>query len=93
MSEGIKLLLDGSRGIYIPQTFMNCFDLESWNVSHLKSKEFDNPDNEWYFDEWHNVLDNAKYIDENGNTWFLYQDSDLFAVCDELMTEEEKERF
>ena len=38
-------------------------------------------------------MDNAFFIDKNGNKWFLYQDGDLFAVCNELLTDEEYAEF
>ena len=43
--------------------------------------------------EWHkgSVLTYATFTDDNGNNWHLEQDGDLFAVCYELLTGEEKD--
>lgn len=30
-------------------------------------------------------------LDKDGHAWRLYQDGDLFATCDELMSDEEYE--
>jgi hypothetical protein len=36
------------------------------------------------------MLDNATYTDEDKNTWHLYHDGDLFAICYDLLTDEDK---
>ena len=51
------------------------------------------PENEWYWEAWHEVLDKAQYIDNQGNIYRLYQDGDLWLICYELMTNEEKINF
>lgn len=89
--SGIQILYDSNRGRYIPQAFYKeCFH---W---HDLPKDFEilsNPDNDYYWAVWDDVLSSAYHIDEDGHTWTLYQDGDLFAICDELMTEEEKNNF
>jgi hypothetical protein len=50
------------------------------------------PDHEQYWDAWQDVLDNATWTDGK-NTWTLYQDGDLFAVCPELMDNDEYQNF
>lgn len=52
------------------------------------------PENcEWYWESWNNILDNAEYVDESGNIWRLYQDGDLFAICEDLMSDADYENF
>lgn len=89
----VILYADSSRGIYIPQFFA-----ESCNEGVWKVKEEDlqclrqGPDAEGYWDTWVSVLDNATAINRNGDTYHLHQTEhgDLWALCYERMTDEEK---
>ena len=91
--DAIAILLSGNRGIYIPRDFVQCFLMDKWHVSE-KTAEFlaNGPDQEWYWDTWNDVLNDA-YYEKDGHTWRLYQDGDLFAYCNELMTDTEYEEF
>jgi hypothetical protein len=92
--KAVELLLSDARGVYIPANFIELFDVSSWNidVNSWAAKECQDKDNENYWDAWNNILDNAEYK-ENGNVWRLHQDGDLWAICYELMSDEEKENF
>jgi len=39
------------------------------------------------------VLDYATLKDDNGHVWRLWQDGDLWAYCEELMTDAEYSNF
>ena len=91
--SGIQLLLSDARGIYIPMNFVEFFDLSQWNIDSKYIERLSSPDNEWYWDNWDVVLNNAKHTDSEGNVWTLWQDGDLWAVCPVLMTDEEKQNF
>jgi len=94
--SGMMLLLDGSRGVYIPRDFNDCFSMKSWNIEDNDSDLAilrEGPENEWYWEAWDSILTRAVYIDGNGHCWYLYQDGDLWAYCRELMTDEEYEGF
>jgi hypothetical protein len=87
--SGMNLLLSDSRGVYIPRDFadfgahwdgVTAEDLEILAVG---------PDHEHYWDAWDAVLGAATYIDGNDNVWHLSQDGDLWAICPDLMTDEE----
>ena len=91
--SGIQLLLSDSRGIYIPTNFAESFDLNQWNTASKYVELLSSPDNDYYWDNWESVLNNAYSIDKNGNKWHLWQYSHLWAVCPELMTDEEKQNF
>lgn len=99
----IALLLDGCRGVYIPQKFCQNFDLSKWQnidsedveiiLTENGEGEIQSPyDIELYWDAWQAILDNATFT-ENGYTWRLSQDGDLWAYCYELMTNEERRNF
>ena len=92
--SGIQLLLSDARGIYIPRDFVKNFDLTEWQgIPEDAVKDCENPENEYYWDSWEMILNNARYTDKNGNVWRLMQDGDLWVYCFELMTDEEKENF
>lgn len=92
--KAVELLLSDARGVYIPANFIEMFDLTSWNLdsNSWAVKECQDKDNENYWDAWNNILDNA-YMEKDGHTWRLHQDGDLWAICYELMTDEEKTNF
>ena len=74
------LILDGARGIYIPQDFAKNYDPAAWGVS----KEdvgilLAGPDHEFYWDAWDNVEGRCEHKDREGVSWVLCQDGDLWA--------------
>jgi len=79
INENSELLLSDARGIYIPRDFVESeYNLK--NVSEEDIETCKNPDDEWYWDAWINICDNAILIDKNGKEWTLYQDGDLWAI-------------
>ena len=102
MKQSIVILFEDSRGIYIPKEFAESFEIGrekgKWNGiggddghNQVLADLREGPEGDNYWDAWQYVLDNAEYIDSEGNVYRLYQDGDLFAVCEELMTAEEKQ--
>lgn len=95
--SGVKLIIDGCVGWHMPSVFVEKFDLEMWNMGKLDLCEIidilSDREHEYYNEMWVDVIDNLTFTDENNNNWSLYQDDNLFAICYELMTEEEKESF
>ena len=95
--NAIELLLSDARGAYIPRDFVEGFDVtqwgldpESWEVQRCAS----GPEVEDYWDAWEQILSNAEFRRHEGHhVWRLHQDGDLWAVCYELMTDEEKRNF
>lgn len=92
-----ELLLDSARGVYIPQNFVACFDLkrfglpkhsDDWAIEICAS----GPDTEDYWEAWESILNEAEWHSE-GRVWRLHHDGDLWAICYELMTDEEKQNF
>ena len=91
--SGVQLLLSDSRGIYIPRDFAEYFELDQWNIDLKYIQRLSSPYDDFYWDNWDVVLNNAYSIDKNGNKWYLWQDGDLWAICTDLMTDEEKSNF
>jgi hypothetical protein len=89
--SGIEIVYSDHHGIYIPKLFSE--QCGGWGVSHEDVVDLADPENEFYWDTWSNVLDYATLKDENGNLWRLWQDGDLFAYCEELMSDEEYKNF
>lgn len=82
--DTIACILDGCRGIYLPQAFAECFDCDAWGVS-AENQEIllEGPDHDEYWDAWDEVIQTARYTDDAGYGWYLYQDGDLFACRDD----------
>lgn len=94
--SGIELLLSDNSGVYIPNLFANGFHGPTWGIAEDDADWqtlVSGPDVEWYWDAWAAILNKAVHIDPKGNRWHLWQDGDLFAYCEALMTDEEYEGF
>lgn len=92
--EAVSILLSDARGIYIPRDFVQGFDVREWGLpKHPDDWAIEicasGPDTEDYWEAWDSILNEAKYC-KDGHVWRLHQDGDLFAICYELMTDEEK---
>lgn len=94
MTNAMWLLVNGQHGQYVPQTFAE--DCEGWqgiSDEDLEVLEDEDVDNEYYWETWEDVLNNAYYM-QDGYKYTLWQsDGGLWAVCPDLMTEEEQEEF
>tara|TARA_A100000172_G_C3039190_1_gene109748 strand:+ start:358 stop:687 length:330 start_codon:yes stop_codon:yes gene_type:complete len=93
--QAIEIIADGARGQYVPQHFAeacahwdNFSDADRAILLAGPGQIGDDP-GFGYWDTWCIVLDNATYTD-GGHTWRLHpgESGDLFAVCDELMTDD-----
>ncbi len=91
--SGIEIILSDRNGIYIPKIFSE----ECRNWSGISIEDLDllekGPEEEYYWETWDTVLNDAFHVDKEGNHWRLYQDGDLFAICDTLITDEEYKDF
>lgn len=98
--NAVVLILTDARGIYIPRDFV-CDDYneiaiehcEAWGIKLEDAEVLQNPENEWYWDTWNDVLNCAEFTDSEGNKFKLHQDGDLWGICYDKMTNEEKENF
>ena len=98
--NAIVLILSDARGIYIPRDFVcnddNEVDIEhceAWGIKLEDAAILQNPDNEGYWDAWNEVLNYAEFTDSEGNKFELYQEGDLWGICYDKVTTEEKENF
>ena len=93
--DAVELLLSDARGQHIPRDFVECFNLADWGIdpeSWAAQTCAAGPEEEGYWDAWDTILNNAEYK-EGAHVWRLHQDGDLWALCDELMSDEEKSNF
>lgn len=92
--EKIVLLLSYARGRFIPRDFIDMVEsLPKWKGITAENKEIlKNPEHEWYWEAWQEVLDNA-FIVINRRKYTLHQDGDLWAVAYDAMTKKEKMEF
>ena len=88
--SGIEILISDHQGVYIPEIFAKNYAagweaMSEYDLSVLK----EGPENESYWNVWSWCVDNLIHTDKKGNKWRLYQDGDLFAYCEELLSNEE----
>ena len=87
------LWLSDARGRYIPRDFANSFvdrDKHVQNVSEENWQILEDPDHEWYWEVWDEVLRNAVVASEGCN-YRLYQDGDLWLIPADMEWSEEKD--
>ena len=91
--SGVVILLSDRNGINIPKMFVNNF--EGWK--NITDQDIENLnegiDGNLYWDTWDDIINKTEYVDPKGYIWHLYQDGDLFAICEELITDEERKNF
>jgi len=78
------LLVDGSRGIYVPRAFVRNNSPAAWGLAVYDAGVLaEGPDNPNYWDVWDDVLAYASTTDAVGQRWYLLQDDGaLFAILD-----------
>ena len=86
-----SLLVDESRGLYIPQAFINRYvgweGISDENSDILRA----GPDHPEYMEAWDEVLENATWVDGQGIKFRLEQDGDLWAVPVDAINPNESE--
>ena len=101
--EAVILILGESRGMNIPRDFL-IDDLGNIAEDHCTAWGLTTDNSGWwegaidpclghYWDCWIWILDNAEYTTPEGDVYRLHQDGDLWGICYEKMTTEEKENF
>jgi hypothetical protein len=86
-----ELLLSDTQGIYIPRDFYNDFNFRAWHLNKKNFRALKNPDHEWYWEAWDELLNKAWYKAPDGHKWHLSQDGDLFMYRDDHKFEGEDE--
>lgn len=93
-TETIACLVDGARGAYVPQTFVELYDAAAWGIT---PEDVDilraGPDHADYWETWDSVLQSAGYTSDDGRIYSLYQDGDLFVIAYDAMTDDEYREF
>ena len=93
---GLRLLVSDNAGVYVPQRFFQDFSCEVWGIDPNGSEAdtiWEGPHADWYWETWDDILYTAFYVDSKGYRWALYQDGDLWAICPQLMSDDEYKDF
>lgn len=103
LANAVHILSD-ARGVFIPRDFLTddyneiawdhctAWGLTEENAEHWQDAA--NPDSEYYLEAWDWILNSARYTEkETGKVFTLYQDGNLWGLCIEHMTDEEKHNF
>lgn len=89
----VILFCDGSSGIYIPKRFAE--EVDKQYLTGVTQEDLDglaDPEDTYYWDNWEYVYNNALFTFE-GDEYYLYQSDDLWLLCFDRMTDEEKRNF
>jgi hypothetical protein len=80
-----EILIDSAHGIYIPQYFAEAYGTPDnfYNWGEIK-EDIDillsGPDNEFYWDAYEDLINNAKLKTTDNKESYLYTHEDLWAV-------------
>ena len=94
--ENVKCIVGGAHGVYVPMVFAQTVNrallsgVSNETLDYLTKEESVEDDGFW--DAWDSVLNNAR-ISDNGKIYHLHQDSDLFIIDWDNLTEDESEAF
>jgi len=81
--EDCRLLLSDSHGIYIPQLYCQTLSEEEAEDSGISWEDVllcqSGPEEELYWEAWQSICDSAEWK-EDGETWHLLQNGDLWQV-------------
>jgi len=96
IAKGVTLLDTDAGGIYIPQHFYRQYvqdSVHNWGFPDWVCEQLDGgPDMEGYWDAWDDVLSRV-YTDAVGKECWVLQDGDLWLLCPDRMSDEEKNNF
>lgn len=81
----IELICDSHHGIYCPQFAMEQIRdkrLICKNYSEVEQyfSDLSTPDNDFYWDAWSDLIDNAILLDSDGNEYYIDHSEDIWAV-------------
>lgn len=98
--QAVILILSDARGVYIPRDFVvdNWNEIaeehcDKWGIKQEDREILADPEHEHYWYAWDDVLGYAKFTSDNGDVYTLYQNGDLWGICFDKMTAEEKDNF
>ena len=94
--KNVECIVDSRHGVFVPMVFAQTVKREllsgvsNETLDYLAKEESLEDDGFW--EEWDSVLNNAR-INVEGKIYHLHQDSDLFIIDWDNLTEDESEAF
>ena len=94
--QNVECIVNGAHGVFVPMVFAQTINREllsgvSGETLDYLAKE-ESVDDVDFWDAWDSVLNNAR-INVEGKIYHLHQDSDLFIIDWDNLTEDESEAF
>jgi hypothetical protein len=87
------LWLSDARGVYIPRDFANSFNDWAKSISGVSEEDIailrDGPEQEFYWETWDDVCNNAVITDENGNKYRIWQEGDCWLIPEDMDWDDE----
>lgn len=93
------LWLSDARGVYIPRDFALSFADRTKHVTGVSDEEWEileagpSLENEWYWDTWYEVEQNAIVTDEKNIKYTLLHDGDLWLIPEGMEYNEQTDAY
>lgn len=88
-SPALILAVNDHHGIYVPKVFLENYSGICQGLAGQDAILSGDPESCEYWEAWDSILSNFTYTSEEGDTYTLYQDGDLWLVCEDRLTPEE----
>lgn len=91
-SPALILAVNGRHGVYVPKVFLENYSGICQGLADQDAILSGDPEScEYceYWEAWDSILSNFTYVNDEGDTYTLYQDDDLWLVCEARLTPEE----
>lgn len=88
-SPALILAVNDHHGIYVPKVFLENYSGICQGLADQDAILSGDPESCEYWEAWDSILSNFTYVNDEGDTYTLYQDGDLWLVCEARLTPEE----
>ena len=94
--KNMECIVDGRHGVFVPMVFAQTVNRALLSGVAVETLDYlakeESVEDDGFWDAWDSVLNNAR-ISDNGKIYHLHQDSDLFIIDWDNLTEDESEAF
>ena len=94
--QNVECIVDGAHGVFVPVVFAQTVNRALLSGVAVETLEYlakeESVEDDGFWDAWDSVLNNAR-INIKGKIYHLHQNSDLFIIDWDNITDEESEAF
>ena len=94
MVKSVCTFVEGDSTLNLKQETVQKLVDEGWKG--FKQSDIDtimdgNQDDIWFEPAWHKIVENAYFIDEDGQEWKITHKGYVFSYCESLMSDHDRE--